>query len=374
MCGVEEVGSGVDVVYLFVFFFKQKTAYEMRISDWSSDVCSSDLHADVLSRNVPVRKLQLVDGEAYVATVFDLLAAHYGVDRGLGGEVATSYDDDAPYTPAWAEAIAGVPRNLTISVARQFAANAEKTEGRSMVILGAGLNHWYHMDMAYRGIINMLLLCGCIGKSGGGWAHYVGQEKLRPQTGWLPLAFATDWHRPPRQMNGTSYFYAHTNQWKYEKLQVADILSPLADPAEWSGSLIDFNVRAERMGWLPSSPQLETNPIEVCKAAEAAGQEVADFALEQLKSGALRLSCEDPDNPRNFPRNLFVWRSNLLGASGKGHEYFLKHLLGAENGVLGEDLGVLGEAKQEEVVWRSEERREGKTCVSTCRSRWSPYH
>src|SRR3546814_4646534 len=30
---------------IFFFFFKQKTAYEMRISDWSSDVCSSDLHA-----------------------------------------------------------------------------------------------------------------------------------------------------------------------------------------------------------------------------------------------------------------------------------------------------------------------------------------
>src|SRR3546814_15617973 len=29
--------------FMFVFFFKQKTAYEMRISDWSSDVCSSDL-------------------------------------------------------------------------------------------------------------------------------------------------------------------------------------------------------------------------------------------------------------------------------------------------------------------------------------------
>src|SRR3546814_4637558 len=29
--------------FFFVFFFKQKTAYEMRISDWSSDVCSSDL-------------------------------------------------------------------------------------------------------------------------------------------------------------------------------------------------------------------------------------------------------------------------------------------------------------------------------------------
>src|SRR3546814_3528185 len=33
----------VFCVDLFVFFFKQKTAYEMRISDWSSDVCSSDL-------------------------------------------------------------------------------------------------------------------------------------------------------------------------------------------------------------------------------------------------------------------------------------------------------------------------------------------
>src|SRR3546814_4479095 len=34
-------------MFLF-FFFKQKTAYEMRISDWSSDVCSSDLHPGVL--------------------------------------------------------------------------------------------------------------------------------------------------------------------------------------------------------------------------------------------------------------------------------------------------------------------------------------
>src|SRR3546814_8464960 len=37
--------------FLFFFFFKQKTAYEMRISDWSSDVCSSDLltfYADVM--------------------------------------------------------------------------------------------------------------------------------------------------------------------------------------------------------------------------------------------------------------------------------------------------------------------------------------
>src|SRR3546814_14546594 len=37
-----------------VFFFKQKTAYEMRISDWSSDVCSSDLHPDLDSVDVSI--------------------------------------------------------------------------------------------------------------------------------------------------------------------------------------------------------------------------------------------------------------------------------------------------------------------------------
>src|SRR3546814_20385765 len=43
--------------YVYVFFFKQKTAYEMRISDWSSDVCSSDLRppGSPLSRAVAGR-------------------------------------------------------------------------------------------------------------------------------------------------------------------------------------------------------------------------------------------------------------------------------------------------------------------------------
>jgi len=318
-------------------------------------------HPPILARNVPVRRIDLADGPALVTTAFDLLLAHYGVDRGLGGDVAHSYDDDVPYTPAWQEAVTGVSRKHAIAVARQFAANAEKTRGKSMVILGAGLNHWYHMDMAYRGIINMLMMCGCIGKSGGGWSHYVGQEKLRPQTGWLPLAFALDWHRPPRHMNGTSYFYAHSNQWKYERLRLDDILSPLAERDQWSGSMIDLNVRAERMGWLPTSPQFETNPLEICKAARAAGKEPAEYALTELTAGRLRMSCEDPDNPKNYPRNLFVWRSNLFGASGKGHEYFLKHLLGAQNSVLNRDLKTRGEAIPEEVVWRdSPAEGEGK--------------
>jgi len=223
-----------------------------------------------------------------------------------------------------------------------------------MVIIGAAMNHWYHSDMNYRGIINMLMLCGCVGQSGGGWAHYVGQEKLRPQTGWTALAFALDWNRPPRLQNSTSFFYAHTDQWRYEKLSVGEILSPLADPQEFAGTLIDFNVRAERMGWLPSAPQLRTNPIQVCSEAARAGVDPKAHAAKALAGGSLELSCQDPDHPDNFPRNLFVWRSNLLGSSGKGHEYFLKHLLGTSHGVQGKDLGAFGGEKPAEVAWRAD--------------------
>jgi nitrate reductase alpha subunit len=308
-------------------------------------------HGDILRRNVPVKRLQLADGDAIVATVHDLIIAHYGVDRGFGGLAAKSFDDDTPYTPAWAEKITGVPRDQIIATARDFASNAEKTNGKSMIILGAGVNHWYHMDMIYRGIINLLVFCGCVGQSGGGWSHYVGQEKLRPQTGWTPLAFALDWHRPPRHMNGTSFWYAHSDQWRYEKLAVNEIASPTSD-VEVGGTLIDFNVRAERMGWLPSAPQLETNPLEVGRRLK--GEAAATKVARELKSGKLKMSCEDPDNPRNFPRNLFVWRSNLLGSSGKGHEYFLKHLLGTQHGVQGKDLGEEGALKPQEVVFRKD--------------------
>ncbi len=160
-------------------------------------------------------------------------------------------------------------------------------------------------------------------------------------------------------MNSTSAFYAHTDQWRYETLDVSEVLSPTAPEGAWNAALIDYNVRAERMGWLPSAPQLQTNPLDVSKRAAAAGVEAKDYVAKALKSGELKLSCDDPDNPANWPRNMFIWRSNLLGASGKGHEYFLKHLLGTKHGVMGKDLGEDGKKKPSDVVWH-DKAPEGK--------------
>src|SRR3546814_9718377 len=52
------------------FFFKQKTAYEMRISDWSSDVCSSDLRQQLLEHHRdldPVRRAERIELERVAA-------------------------------------------------------------------------------------------------------------------------------------------------------------------------------------------------------------------------------------------------------------------------------------------------------------------
>src|SRR3546814_18008400 len=52
---------------VFVFFFKQKTAYEMRISDWSSDVCSSDLVFETMSRAIDSDETGISFGSQHVA-------------------------------------------------------------------------------------------------------------------------------------------------------------------------------------------------------------------------------------------------------------------------------------------------------------------
>ncbi|MCK9351690.1 MAG: nitrate reductase subunit alpha [Candidatus Paceibacterota bacterium] len=314
-----------------------------------------DESENILLRSVPVKKFFLNGKEVLAATVYDLLLANYGVSRDPD-VTEESYNEVAPYTPAWAEKHCGVSKELIIKVAREFAENADKTLGRSMIILGAAINHWYHSDMTYRGIMNMLMMCGCVGQSGGGWAHYVGQEKLRPQTGWAPLAFATDWSRPPRQMNGTSFFYTHSDQWRFEKLKVSEILSPLADTSLGNSHLYDWNTRAIRMGWLPTLPALDVNSLEIAKKADRAGISPSEYVVSGLKDGTIRFACEDPDKEENYPRNLFLWRSNLLGSSGKGHEYLLKYLLGTQSAVLGNESKDM---KPTDSEWR-EDPPEGK--------------
>jgi nitrate reductase alpha subunit len=142
-------------------------------------------------RSVPARYVETASGQVLVTTVFDLMMAQFAVGRDLPGvNAAQSYDDDLPYTPAWQEKYTGIHRDTLLRFAREWAENGEKTNGKNMVIIGAGANHWYHNNLLYRSAIVGLMLTGSVGVNGGGLAHYVGQEKLVSQASWGAIAFA----------------------------------------------------------------------------------------------------------------------------------------------------------------------------------------
>ena len=312
-----------------------------------------DGKAVMTPRGVPVAQV----GDQLVTTVYDLLLAQYGVARpGLPGQWPTGYDDvDAPYTPAWQEDITSVPAEAVARIAREFAQNAADTQGRSMILMGAGTNHWYHSDLIYRAMLMLTTITGCQGRNGGGWAHYVGQEKIRPLTGFQHTAFALDWQRPPRHMAQTAYWYLNTSQYRYDTYDTDDIGAGLG--AFEGRAVADLVAQSARLGWLPSYPTFNRSSIALPDEAAQAGMEVPAYVVDQLKKGELRFAAEDPEAEENWPRILMMWRANLFGSSAKGDEYFLKHLLGTDNAVHAEQAP---ESKRpRDVVWR-EQIPEGK--------------
>ncbi|WP_405806287.1 nitrate reductase subunit alpha [Streptomyces sp. NBC_01187] len=304
-------------------------------------------------RAVPVRRI----GGRVVTTVFDLLLARYGVRReGLQGQWPVSYEDAAlPCTPAWQEAITSVPAAAVVRAAREFAHTAEKTHGRCMIVMGAGTNHWFHSDTIYRSFLSLLLLTGCQGVNGGGWAHYVGQEKVRPFAGWQQLSTASDWARPSRQMAGTPYWYLHTDQWRYEQAPADTLASPAGRGLFAGAHTADLVARSARQGWMPSYPTFAANPLDLGRRVLESGDDPGRWVEDEQAAGRLGFACEDPDAPANWPRVLTVWRANLIGSSAKGNEFFLRHLLGAQDNAEAQDAPP--DARPREVAWHEEAPR-----------------
>lgn len=306
--------------------------------------------AGVMYRGVPYRE---VDGIKFT-TVFDLLLAQHGVGRpGLPGDWPTGYDDPSiPGTPAWQEIHTGVPQEAAIRIGREFAQNSIDSKGRSQIVLGAGTNHYFHSDQIYRTILALTSICATQGVNGGGWAHYVGQEKVRPITGWSQYAFALDWQRPPRHMNATSFWYLTTDQWRYDGLSAKRIGSPTDSHYFGDETVSDTLVEAFQRGWLPAYPTFDRSPLQLGREATEAGMKPGDYVAQQLTEGKLNFAVTDPDNPANFPRVLMNWRTNLLGASAKGTEYFLRHMLGADNDVQGTELPE--DQRPKKMTWREQ--------------------
>jgi nitrate reductase alpha subunit len=118
----------------------------------------------------------------------------------------------------------------------------------------------------------------------------------------------------------------------------------------------DTIAQSARLGWMPFYPQFDRNPLEVADEAAAAvaagaASDPASYVAGALADGSLRTAISDVDAPENWPRLLTLWRSNLMGSSAKGNEYFLKHLLGTHSNVMASDEAAV---RPREIAWRDE--------------------
>ncbi len=303
------------------------------------------------NRGVPVKTIDTVDGKVQVTTVYDLIMAQYGVSRGLKGDYPADYTDkDAAYTPAWQEVFTGVDSATVEGFAREWAKTADITGGKCMIIIGAGINHWYHANLMYRAGAMALMLCGCVGKNGGGLNHYVGQEKLAPVDSWGAIAFGQDWQSGARLQQAPIWHYINTCQYRYDGNYSRYNTVPKNDMTDRHTA--DQIFQAVRMGCMPFYPQFKQNTLDLCKEAQGSGAKddagIQNYVLEKLKSKKLEYSVGDPDAEENFPRVWYIWRGNAIMGSMKGHEYALKHYLGTHTNTIAKD----SEERPQEVNWQ----------------------
>src|SRR5262249_39683237 len=147
-----------------------------------------------------------------------------------------------------------------------------------------------------------------------------------------------------------------TDQWRYDPFTAETFASPLASLTKAQGhfagrTAADNIALASRLGWMPSYPTFNRNPLDLADEAKRLGKDASPHGIEGLSAGHLRFACEDPDAPEHFPRCLTVWRANLLGSSAKGNEYFLRHLLGTASNLRASDAEGVRPA---ELTWRDE--------------------
>ena len=255
-------------------------------------------------------------GEDLVTTVFDLMLATYGVGRdGLPGEWPASYDDPSvPYTPAWQERITGVPAGGDpgrAGVRPQRRAQPRPVDDRH----GRGRQPVVPFGQTYRAMLALVISAGCQGVNGGGWAHYVGQEKVRPLTGWPPRLRVRLATAHAAQGRDAAVVSAH-GPVALRGVPAGELASP---PVAAAGreTFADYHALPPADGLVAGPPHFDRNPLDLADQAAAAGHESASTSSRSSRAGRLHTAAEDPDDPANLPRCLTVWRANLFASSGR---------------------------------------------------------
>ena len=227
-----------------------------------------------------------------------------------------------------------------------------------MIIMGAGICQWFHGDATYRAILALLILTGCDGPQRRRLGALRRPGEVPPDhrldlAGQRPglVAAAADHdrhrvlvhaHRPvalrrlPRRRAGLTAGRGPASP---------ACTPPTRSPSRrgWAGCRSTRSSTRTRWTW-PTRPRRPWTP-----ARPPTRRRTWRTAWPTATS---RRRSTDVDAPENWPRTLTLWRSNLLGSSAKGNEYFLKHLLGTHCNVLAAEGAE--DVRPRDVTWRDE--------------------
>src|SRR3546814_99041 len=125
----------IDAIYYVLCFFRQKTAYEMRISDWSSDVCSSDLRKRFVDAywiaetpDVLLRNAQLVADADAAGKSFNI-ATHVDPDR---GEIGRASCRERVCQYVWISVVAGSLKKKTTYLSTTYFTTSHHTNSHTI--------------------------------------------------------------------------------------------------------------------------------------------------------------------------------------------------------------------------------------------------
>ncbi len=185
----------------------------------------------------------------------------------------------AAHTPSLMAGVTGVSAPVITRLAQEFAAARP-----ARIIESAGTNHYYHNDLINRAQILLVALTGNVGKPGGGFDHYVGQEKLWAEERFFRLSFPLG--RPKQRFQNTTI-------WTYTHADVTSDVDGL-----WPRSINQYIVDSVNNRWMPLWPDIRGT------------MRPSGYTIDPTKT--LTLNTDGTLNFTRDPKVMFVWGANYL--------------------------------------------------------------
>ena len=172
-----------------------------------------------------------------------------------------------------------------------------------MIIMGAGTNHWFHSDTIYRAFLALTTLTGCQGVNGGGWAHYVGQEKCRPVTGWAQLAFGAGLVPPAAADDRHRVLVPAHRPVALRPLRRRRARLAARRAARSPGkTTADLLAQSARLGWMPSLPDVRPQPARPGRRGRGRrAAPVAEHVVDELQGRAAAVRLRGPGRAGELP-------------------------------------------------------------------------